>query len=98
MNTAKAILLASKRKSQVANYMLWLFLGGFGGNSFYVGNTGMGIINIIGTLTAMASIGTPNAGLWLGVNACLLIVSIIMSHGQVDLVNRNIEEEILKAG
>ena len=98
MNTAKAILLASKRKSQVTNYVLWLFLGGFGANSFYVGNTGMGIINILGTLTAMVGLSTPNAALCLGVNACLLIVSIIMSHGQVDLVNRDIEEEILKAG
>lgn len=77
-----------ERKSKIVAYMLWLFLGGFGVHSFYMGRTGMGVLYIV---------------LWL-LSVCLLFPFLILGplwlvdgcilSGAVDRYNQNLRTRI----
>jgi TM2 domain-containing membrane protein YozV len=72
--------VANSKKSTVVAYLLWFFLGGFGGHRFYLGKTGTAIvqlvITIIGCFTLFPLI---ISGIWLLIDA-FLIPSIVREH------------------
>ena len=47
------MLFDANKKIAVAAYILWLFLGWFGGHNFYLGRTGVAITQLILTLTVI---------------------------------------------
>ena len=58
--------VANAQKSTGVAYLLWFFLGGFGGHRFYLGKTGTAvaqlIITIVGFFTLIPLVVT---GIWL---------------------------------
>lgn len=79
-NAAYSTMLfeASKKSTGVA-YLLWFFLGGFGGHRFYCGRAGSAIflliLSLIGWLTLLAGIGfffLGIVGLWVLIDAFLI--------------------------
>jgi TM2 domain-containing membrane protein YozV len=62
METKDLLLLESEVKSQGKNmvvaYVLWYFLGFFGGHRFYMGKTGSAIAQLILTITVIGFIAT----------------------------------------
>ncbi|RAI66282.1 hypothetical protein DOZ80_22730 [Pseudomonas fluorescens] len=74
--------VANAQKSTGVAYLLWFFLGGFGGHRFYLGKTGTAvaqlIITIVGFLTLKPLIVT---GIWLLVDL-FLIPGIIREHSE----------------
>lgn len=65
--------VANAKKSTGVAYLLWFFLGGFGGHRFYLGKTGTAvaqlIITVIGCFTIFPLIIT---GIWMLVDAFLI--------------------------
>lgn len=47
------MLFDANKKIAVVAYILWLFLGWFGGHNFYLGRTGVAITQLILTLTVI---------------------------------------------
>ncbi|WP_223544582.1 TM2 domain-containing protein [Pseudomonas sp. A-B-19] len=74
--------VASAQKSTDVAYLLWFFLGGFGGHRFYLGKTATAvaqlIITIVGFFTLIPLIVT---GIWLLVDL-FLIPGIIREHSE----------------
>ncbi|MDR6608212.1 TM2 domain-containing protein [Pseudomonas synxantha] len=74
--------VANAQKSTGVAYLLWFFLGGFGGHRFYLGKTGTAvtqlIITIVGVFTLIPFIIT---GIWLLVDL-FLIPGIIREHSE----------------
>src|SRR5690349_19270411 len=74
--------VANAQKSTGVAYLLWFFLGGFGGHRFYLGKTGTAvaqlIITIVGFFTLIPLIVT---GIWLLVDL-FLIPAIIREHSE----------------
>ncbi|MBV7547030.1 TM2 domain-containing protein [Pseudomonas sp. PDM26] len=74
--------VANAQKSTGVAYLLWFFLGGFGGHRFYLGKTGTAvaqlIITIVGFFTLIPLIVT---GIWLLVDL-FLIPGIIREHSE----------------
>jgi TM2 domain-containing membrane protein YozV len=73
------IAFEAGKKSTGLAYVLWFFLGGFGGHRFYIGRTGSAVaillINIFGWLTIAIGIGVAmlvGLGIWLIVDAFLI--------------------------
>jgi len=62
------MLFEANKKSVGVTYLLWLFLGGFGGHRFYIGRTGSAV-----AMLAMSIIGW--ATIWIGIG--LLPLSIL---------------------
>ena len=69
----------ANRKSTGVAYLLWFFLGGFGGHRFYLGQVGSGVamlmLTLIGWLTFVIVIGIPlliAVGIWWIVDAFLI--------------------------
>jgi len=52
-DTRVLMLFDANKKIAVAAYILWLFLGWFGGHNFYLGRTGVAITQLILTLTVI---------------------------------------------
>lgn len=72
--------VANAQKSTGVAYLLWFFLGGFGGHRFYLGKTGTAVVQLIifliGCVTLLPLIIT---GIWLLVDA-FLIPGIVREH------------------
>ena len=76
----------SSKKSQGVAYLLWLFLGGFGGHRFYLGRTGSAvfqlILGVLGWMTIWVGVGLIfffPLGIWLIVDL-FLIPGIAQEH------------------
>ena len=52
-DTRVLMLFDANKKIAVVAYILWFFLGWFGGHSFYLGRTGVAITQLILTLTVI---------------------------------------------
>ena len=52
-DTRVLMLFDANKKIAVVAYILWLFLGWFGGHNFYLGRTGVAIAQLILTLTVV---------------------------------------------
>ncbi len=83
LNTQQQMLveqrLTNEKKSTVAAYLLWFFLGGFGAHRFYLSKPGtavlMLVLNILGWVTLVVYIGVfllIVLGIWLLVDAFLI--------------------------
>jgi TM2 domain-containing membrane protein YozV len=79
-NQAQAMMMFEANKKSVGvSYLLWLFLGGFGGHRFYNGRTGSAVaqllLTIIGIITSFIGIGfliLIANGIWILVDAFLI--------------------------
>ena len=52
-DTRVLILFEANRKLAVVAYILWVFLGWFGGHNFYLGRIGVAVTQLILTLTVI---------------------------------------------
>ncbi|CAJ1317065.1 hypothetical protein PTI45_04388 [Paenibacillus nuruki] len=93
LDTRELMLLESEvktyGKNMVVAYILWYFLGIFGGHRFYMGKTGSAIAQLILTLTIVGSIVTS---IWWIVDAFLLHTWV---KDRNDYVESNIIDQIL---
>ncbi|RUS46110.1 TM2 domain-containing protein [Cohnella sp. AR92] len=89
LDTKELLLLESETKSQGKNmvvaYILWYFLGYFGGHRFYMKKTGSAIAMLILSITLIGMIATF---IWWIVDAFLL-------HNWVKEHNRQVEAKIV---
>lgn len=90
VSTEKQILIeqrvTNEAKSIGASYLLWFFVGGFGGHRFYLGRTGSAIVMLLLTLVgiALSVVGIGFAllaivGIWALVDA-FLIPGMVAAH------------------
>jgi TM2 domain-containing membrane protein YozV len=88
LDARQLLLLESESKSQGKSmflaYVLWYFLGAFGGHRFYTGKKGSAIAMLILSITVIGLIVT---GVWVIVDAFLL-------HTWVREYNRDLEYRI----
>ena len=68
-DTRVLMLFDANKKIAVVAYILWLFLGWFGGHNFYLGRTGIAITQLILTLTV---IGWLISIIWVFVDGFLI--------------------------
>jgi TM2 domain-containing membrane protein YozV len=68
-DTRVLMLFDANKKIAVVAYILWLFLGWFGGHNFYLGRTGVAITQLILTLTVIGWLITI---IWVFVDAFLI--------------------------
>jgi TM2 domain-containing membrane protein YozV len=73
------MLYSANSKSVGVAYLLWFFLGGFGGHRFYSGKTGSAVaqllLMLLGIMTAVVGVGVLlmiAVGLWVLVDAFLI--------------------------
>lgn len=89
LDTKELLLLESevksRGKSMVVAYLLWYFLGMFGGHRFYLGRKGSAITQLILTITILGVIVT---GIW-------WIVDAFLTHQMVKEKNREVESAVL---
>lgn len=78
-DTQALMAFESNKKSAGVTYLLWIFLGGFGGHRFYLGRNGsaavMLILGILGWLTIWIVVGLIffiPLGIWLLVDLFLI--------------------------
>ena len=63
------LLYDANRKSAVIAYILWFFLGWFGAHNFYLGRNGVGIAQVLLTITV---IGWLVTFVWVLIDAFLI--------------------------
>ena len=68
-DTRTLLLYDANRKSAVIAYILWFFLGLFGAHNFYLGRKGVGIAQVLLTITLVGSVITV---FWVLVDAFLI--------------------------
>ena len=68
-DTRALLLYDANRKSAVIAYILWFFLGLFGAHNFYLGRKGVGIAQVLLTITLVGSVITF---FWVLVDAFLI--------------------------
>jgi TM2 domain-containing membrane protein YozV len=69
-NDARAMMLfEANKKTVVAAYLLWFFIGLFGAHNFYLGRTGVAIAQLILSLTILGMVVTV---FWVLVDAFLI--------------------------
>lgn len=67
---ARALMLfEANKKTAVVAYLLWFFLGVFGGHNFYLKRTGVAVAQLILTITLIGSLITV---VWILVDAFLI--------------------------
>jgi TM2 domain-containing membrane protein YozV len=83
------IVYDNNKKSMAVSYLLWFFLGGFGGHRFYNGRTGSAVaillLNLFGILLAFVGVGVlllVPAWIWVLVDA-FLIPGWVRSHNNL---------------
>lgn len=89
LDTRELMLLESEVKNQGKNmvvaYILWYFLGLFGGHRFYMGRTGTAVTQLILSITVIGLIATC---IW-------WIVDAFLVHTWVKQYNAEIENRII---
>jgi len=89
MSDQRAMMMydASKKSALVA-YVLWFFVGMFGGHRFYLKKTGSALFMLIGTIASIVLtfvligfLGLAIIGLWVLVDA-FLIPGMVEEHNQ----------------
>jgi len=75
----------SRGKNMVIAYVLWYFLGIFGGHRFYMGKTGSAIAQLVLTVTVIGLIVTV---IW-------WIVDAFLVHAWVREYNRHVESRLV---
>lgn len=60
---ASQLLFEANRKSVGVAYLLWFFLGGFGGHRFYAGKTGTAVAQLLLSLFGWGTIWAMGLGL-----------------------------------
>lgn len=89
LDTKELLLLESevknRGKSMIVAYILWYFLGLFGGHRFYMGRTGSAVAQLIISITI---IGMFITSIW-------WIVDAFLTHKWVNEYNGIIESQIL---
>lgn len=68
-DTRVLMLYEANKKTALVAYLLWFFLGLFGGHNFYLGRTGVAIAQLILTLTIVGMLITI---VWAIVDAFLI--------------------------
>jgi TM2 domain-containing membrane protein YozV len=68
-DTRTLLLYDANRKSAVVAYILWFFLGMFGAHNFYLGRKGVGIAQLLLTISLIGSLITL---VWVLVDAFLI--------------------------
>jgi len=90
--------VANGKKSTGVAYLLWFFLGGFGGHRFYLGKTGTAavqlVITLIGCFTLFPLIIT---GIWLLIDA-FLIPAIVREHAEEVRHRARLEVSLIQQG
>ncbi|WP_307389713.1 TM2 domain-containing protein [Bacillus horti] len=90
LDTKELMLLESevrsKSKNMVVAYLLWWFLGYFGGHRFYMGKTGSAVAMLILSITVIGLIVTC---VW-------WIVDAFLTHSMVKEHNEQVENDILR--
>lgn len=89
--------LARRRKSPIAVWLLWLFLGGLGAHNFYLGRTGRGIAQVVlfvlGWATAAIVIGLVLLAVLYG----WVIVEAFGLRNAIQAADARVEREILSS-
>ncbi|WP_342387575.1 TM2 domain-containing protein [Salinicoccus bachuensis] len=95
MSTKDLTILSSEmdksQKSKGIAFILWFFLGGFGGHRFYMGDIGYGIALAAATIIG----GLLTLGLSLFVTGIWVLVDAFFISGRVDTINEMQEREII---
>jgi len=90
LDTRELLLLESevksRGKSMLVAYVLWYFLGIFGGHRFYMGRTGTAVTQLILSITVVGMLVTS---IWWIIDAFLL-------HSQVREHNQQLEVNIMQ--
>jgi TM2 domain-containing membrane protein YozV len=68
-DTRALMLFEANKKSALVAYILWFFLGLFGGHNFYLKRTGVAVAQLILTLTLVGMVITV---IWVLVDAFLI--------------------------
>jgi TM2 domain-containing membrane protein YozV len=68
-DTRVLMLYEANKKTALVAYILWFFVGGFGGHNFYLGRIGPAVAQLILTLTLIGIIITM---VWVLVDAFLI--------------------------
>jgi TM2 domain-containing membrane protein YozV len=68
-DTRVLMLYEANKKTALVAYILWFFLGWFGGHNFYLGRTGVAVAQLILSLTVIGLIITI---VWVLVDAFLI--------------------------
>ena len=69
-NDARVLMLfEANKKTALVAYLLWFFLGWFGGHNFYLGRTGVAVAQLLLSLTVVGLIITI---VWVLVDAFLI--------------------------
>lgn len=98
LTTEQQILIeqrvTNESKSVAAAYLIWLFLGCFGGHRFYVGKKGSGVaillLTVVGILTAAIAVGI----IFLVVVGIWVFVDLFLIPGMVDDHRRKMRDEM----
>ena len=80
--------LNGKKKSKGIAYLLWFFLGGFGGHRFYTGDIGYAVGMIVVWIISWFLLFIP-IGIWVIVDAFLL-------SKRIDVLNDKLELELIQ--
>ena len=88
LDVKQMMMYQELRKSLAVTYILWGFVGPFGGHRFYLGKIGTAVAQLILTLTVVGIIVTF---IWWIVDACLI-------PGMVKDINFEVLEEISRRG
>ncbi|SDX20174.1 TM2 domain-containing protein [Roseicitreum antarcticum] len=87
-DTRALMAFQSRSKSVGVAYLLWFFLGGFGGHRFYLGNIGIAVLILACTLIGFGVLVT------LIVTAAILIYDLFTIPSQVRRYNERLMTEI----
>jgi TM2 domain-containing membrane protein YozV len=93
---ARAMMMfEANRKSMAASYILWLFLGAFGGHRFYNGRTGTAVTQLLMWIFGVMLVSAFGIGLLLLVPLGLwLLLDAFLIPGWVNAHNTALAQEL----